>query len=89
MSLASSVDSGISKEKFYAVKPQLPQAQQGEAQQLAVQAKDQKSSGVSWTKSGNGKDSVISTQEENDTLSLSSSTISLTSTDSRSRSSRR
>ena len=70
------------RDKFYAaIKPQQqPQVQQ-EAQQLAVQAKDQKASGVSWTKSGNGKEDVISTQEENDTLSLSSTSVSLTSTD--------
>ena len=66
------------RDKFYAaIKPQ-PQAQQ-EAQQMAVQAKDQKASGVSWTKSGDGKDDVISTQEE-DTLSLSSTSVSLSST---------
>ena len=64
-----------------AVKPQLPQQQlpvQQEAQ-LAIQAKDQKASGVSWTKSGN--DHVISNQEDSDTCSLSHTSVSLSSTD--------
>ena len=85
----SSFDGNIGTElnnqaKYYAAakqQQQPPVAQQ--AQQLAVQAKDQKDSGVSWTKAGNGKDPVISTQEENDTLSLSSTSISLASADAR------
>jgi hypothetical protein len=48
---------------------------------MAVLPTDQKASGVSWTKSGN--DSVISTSDDSDTLSLSSTTLSMTSADAR------
>ncbi len=75
MSFSANVDSGMAKEKLYAaVKPQ-PQLAQQVAEQ-AVQAKDQKSSGVAWTKKGN--ETVVSTQEEADSLVLSATSISLT-----------
>ncbi|MBN3032706.1 MAG: hypothetical protein JW873_01280 [Candidatus Saganbacteria bacterium] len=61
--------------KLYAlVKPQPAQAQA--VAEHAVQAKDQKSSGLSWTQKGN--ETVVATQEETDLLSLSSSSVSLT-----------
>jgi len=70
------------REKLYAaVKPQQQPPAQAASEQ-AVQAKDQKSSGVAWTKSGDGQDK-ISTQEENDTLSLSFTSVSLSSSDTR------
>jgi hypothetical protein len=63
------------------VKSQASNAQGAvQAERLAVQAKDEKASGVSWTKNGSG-DSVISTRKETDTLSLSSTSVSLSSTD--------
>lgn len=72
----SYVDAGLSKEKLYApVKPQPQLAQQ--AAELAVLPKDQKSSGVAWTRKGN--ETVVSTHDETDTLALSATSISLSS----------
>ncbi len=68
------VEAGISKEKLYAlVKPQ-PQATQQAAEQTAAVPKDQKASGVSWTR--NSKDeAVASTSEITDTAVLSMSNV--------------
>ena len=62
------------RESFRAAKPLLPQAQQGEAQQLAVQ--DRKFTGLSMNEKGE-----VSTQDDIDRASISSTKVSLLSGD--------